>query len=130
MDLLESLLQETWAVVTSCSEVLAVARLRKAGLPIPKYMVTSDDVSFGKPNPEPFLVGAQLLGIQADRCLVIEDSLAGVEAGLRALMQVVWIKKNHDMERTMAFGADLVVNRLSELSFKEGKGDHQFVVIH
>ena len=53
---------ERWAIVTSCSTLLAAARLNAAGLPTPKTIITADDITRGKPHPEPFLTGARALG--------------------------------------------------------------------
>lgn len=72
-----------WAVVTSADVVLARARLEACGFE-PDILVTRDDVEHGKPHPEPFLLGAQLIGVHATRCLVVEDSAAGLESGRAA----------------------------------------------
>jgi mannitol-1-/sugar-/sorbitol-6-phosphatase len=69
-----------WAVVTSASRVLAQARLAGAGLPIPDVLVCADDVKVGKPNPECYRMAAARLGVGIDRCLAIEDSVAGAYA--------------------------------------------------
>jgi sugar-phosphatase len=66
------------AVVTSCSRALATARIAAAGLPAPAVVVTVDDVSRGKPDPEPFRTAAVLLGQTPARCLAVEDAPAGV----------------------------------------------------
>src|SRR5262249_47616931 len=83
-ELLSSLFSERWAIVTSCTRPLAEPRLWEAALPIPKRMVTSDDITFGKPNPEPYLKGAALLGLRVQECVVFEDAPAGVRAGKTA----------------------------------------------
>ncbi|MEU6408326.1 HAD-IA family hydrolase [Microbispora sp. NPDC046933] len=75
---------DKWAIVTSSTSEVALARMRAAMIPPPAVLVTSDDVTGGKPSPEPFLRAAALLGVSPDRCLVIEDSDAGVAAGLAA----------------------------------------------
>src|SRR5712672_1961970 len=62
MELLQSLPIERWAIVTSCTRPLAHVRINAAGLPQPRHLVTSDDIKNGKPDPEPYLRGAQLLG--------------------------------------------------------------------
>jgi HAD superfamily hydrolase (TIGR01509 family) len=49
-------------------------------------VVTSEDVSRGKPNPDLFLRAAELLGVPAERCIVVEDSDVGIEAARRAGM--------------------------------------------
>ena len=72
-----------WAVVTSADALLAHARLAASGI-APVEMVTIDDVEQGKPHPEPFLTGAGRLGIPVERCLVVEDTRAGVTSGRAA----------------------------------------------
>src|SRR5207248_329610 len=61
MELLQALPLERWAIVTSCTKRLAYVRIRAAGLPEPKFIVTSDDITRGKPDPEPYLKGARAL---------------------------------------------------------------------
>src|SRR5262249_23310764 len=53
--LLTSLPPHRWTIATSCTRSLAEARLRAAGLPLPRSMVTASDVTHGKPDAEPFL---------------------------------------------------------------------------
>lgn len=77
-----------WAVVTSASRRLAQTRWAAAGIHAPAT-VTADDVSSGKPSPEPYLVGSQRLGVDPSDCLVFEDSVAGCRAGLAAGARVI-----------------------------------------
>jgi mannitol-1-/sugar-/sorbitol-6-phosphatase len=84
LPLLEALPADRWAIVTSGSRRLALARLRAAGLPVPPILVTADDVHVGKPDPEPYQLGARLLGLPPERCLVIEDAPAGITAARAA----------------------------------------------
>jgi beta-phosphoglucomutase family hydrolase len=60
--------------------------------PLFATVVTGDEVTRGKPDPEMFLTAAARLGVEPGNCLVFEDSRAGVEAGLRAGMRVVVIE--------------------------------------
>lgn len=87
--LLNSLPPERWTIATSCTRALAGVRLRAAGLPIPKTMVTASDVKIGKPDPEPFLKAAAKLGFAASDCIVVEDAAAGVRAGKAAGARVI-----------------------------------------
>ena len=52
-------------------------------------MVTGDDITKSKPDPEIFLLGAERLGVQPESCLVIEDAPSGVEAALRGGMKAL-----------------------------------------
>src|SRR5215475_8335035 len=72
VELLRALPLDRWAIVTSCTRPLAHVRIGAAGLPKPKYIVTASDVENGKPHPEPYLKGAQMLGVSAADCLVLE----------------------------------------------------------
>ena len=87
--LLKSLPDSTWTVVTSAPRTLALARWAGAGITVPDQTVTGDDVSAGKPDPEPYLVGAKLLGVDPERCLVFEDSPSGGDAARAAGATVI-----------------------------------------
>ena len=76
-ELIGNLPEHSWAIVTSASRRLAQARWRGADLTIPYVTVAADDVDKGKPDPEPFLTAAGLLGVPPGRCLVFEDSDSG-----------------------------------------------------
>ena len=81
---IERLEQHEWAVVTSATLALATVRLNAAKLPIPRVMVTAEDVQRGKPDPEGFLLAARRLNVRIEDCLIFEDSLAGVAAAKAA----------------------------------------------
>ncbi|MEN3283808.1 MAG: mannitol-/sugar-/sorbitol-6-phosphatase [Solirubrobacteraceae bacterium] len=84
------------AVVTSCTDTLARARLGAAGLPVPEVLVTPERLSRGKPDPEGYLLAARELGFEPADCVVFEDAPAGVDAGRAAGMHVVGITTTHD----------------------------------
>ena len=92
---LTSLPAGAWAVVTSCAPDLARLRLSSVGLPIPEVVVTSDDVSSGKPAPDGYRLGAQRLGIDPRSCIVFEDAPPGIAAGLAAGARVVALRTTH-----------------------------------
>jgi sugar-phosphatase len=102
---LASLPRERWAIVTSAPRLLAEARIAAAGLPIPDVLVAAEDVERGKPAPDPFLLGAELLGVAARECLVFEDTLAGLRSAQAAGMEsvVVTVTHAHPIE-TEVFG--------------------------
>ncbi len=100
------------AIVTSGSTALATARLRGAGLEPPAAMITADSITRGKPDPEPFLLGAEALGVDPARCLVLEDAPAGIAAGLAAGMPVVAFRTTHPEAEIE--GATVVLDTLAE----------------
>ncbi|KXK63652.1 hypothetical protein AWW66_01415 [Micromonospora rosaria] len=108
-----------WAVVTSGTRPVALARLRAAGLPVPTVLVTADDVTAGKPDPQGYLLAARRLGVEAGRCVVFEDTWPGVLAGQRAGMAVVGIA-GAGLGATVT--PDLVVDRLSRLDVRWSSG--------
>jgi sugar-phosphatase len=118
-ELLDSLPPDRWAIVTSCSRPLAEVRLNAAGLPVPRHLLTSDDVTNGKPAPEPYLKGAALLGFPASKCLVFEDAPAGVLAGKAAGAMVVAFRTTAADEELGTAGADWIVRGCSSLSLVE-----------
>lgn len=97
-NLLASLPNDRWAVVTSGTWAIATTRLQHVGLPIPQVLVTADDVTYGKPNPEGYLQAAQRLGFAPEHCLVIEDAVAGVRAARAAGMQVIAVATTYPPE--------------------------------
>lgn len=88
-----------WAIVTSGSIPVAHARHKAAGLPLPEVFITAEDIKFGKPNPEPYLLGAERLGLSAPECVVVEDAPAGIIAGLEAGSAVVAVNPPADAPR-------------------------------
>jgi sugar-phosphatase len=95
IDLLSSLPADRWAIVTSSPIALARARLAAAGIPVPRFMVTAEDVTVGKPNPQCYILGAERLGVRPSDCLVFEDVAAGITAGEAAGADVVVITATH-----------------------------------
>jgi len=106
------------AIVTSATRALFQHRIEQTGLPAPQLAVTSDDVTRGKPDPEPYLVAASRLGYAPEECLVVEDAPAGVRAGHAAGSAVLGIDSAPD--RSMQgepLRADAVVPDLSFVRF-------------
>ena len=115
--LLHSLTPGTWTVCTSANKNLGRARLVAAGLPIPAELVTADDVELGKPNPDPYLLGASRLGLAAGECVVFEDAEAGVMSGRAAsVAMVIGVS-----ERALETSADIVIRDLSAVTFVSGQ---------
>jgi sugar-phosphatase len=115
-ELLRSLPPERFAIVTSATRPLAVARLGYAGLPVPRHMVTADDVVHGKPTPEPYLKGAALLGAAPSDCLVFEDTPAGIASAHAAGMRVIALGNTYPAHELQQ--ADAIVASLAETSIE------------
>jgi len=109
-ELLESLPPERWAIVTSATRRLMLGRLEVAGLPAPERIISADDVERGKPDPEPYRRGADLLGCRPEDCVVVEDAPSGVGAGKAAGSQVLGVVGTHTLAQLHQ--ADWVVQSL------------------
>ncbi len=101
------------AIVTSCSTAAATARLAAAGLPVPPVLVSSDSLQRGKPDPECFLLAAQRLGVDARRCVALEDSPAGIAAARAAGARVIALRTTHADEQL--WEADAIVDDISAI---------------
>lgn len=99
-----------WAIVTSGTKPVATARIRAANLPFPKVLVTPELITQGKPSPEPYLLGAELLGVQAKECVVFEDAPAGVVSGMSAGAQVVGILSQFESTELIHNGAIVCIS--------------------
>ena len=105
IELLRSLPPTAWTIVTSGTRALATKRMQVAGIPIPARFISADDVTLGKPNPEPYLKGASYLGVDATDCLVFEDAPSGIRAAHAAGMNVLALPSTYpEKELTDADG--------------------------
>jgi len=114
--LLNSLPPDRWNIATSCTRPLAEVRLRAAGLPIPKTIITSSDVRIGKPDPEPYLKAAAKLGFAASDCVVVEDAPAGVRAGKAAGAKVIAFLTTMNRRDLEDAGADWIVQNCADIA--------------
>jgi sugar-phosphatase len=128
LELLRSLPLDRWAIVTSCTKALAHVRIRAAGLPEPKFLVTASDIKKGKPDPEPYLKGAQALSLAPERCLVIEDAPAGIRSGKAAGAGVIALQTTESDELLRAAGADFIVKDCSALICDVVASREQFLI--
>ncbi len=112
-ELLGSLPAGRFAIVTSATRALARARLSYAGLPTPQNMICADDVVNGKPSPEPYLKGAELLGFAPKDCLVIEDAPAGIRSARSAGARVLAVVNTYPPEDLRE--ADAIAASLSDV---------------
>ncbi len=111
--LLEHVSESPWAIVTSGSNRLATFRIKYTKLPQPKTLVTGDDVTKGKPDPEGYLLAARRLNVKPADCIVVEDAVAGIRAGKSAGMKVIAVATTHSAEELIE--ADYVCQSLAAL---------------
>jgi sugar-phosphatase len=121
LELLQNLPETSWTIVTSCTRTLAHVRIAAAGLPVPRVLVTSTDVKNGKPNPEPYIKGAEILHFAQADCVVVEDAPAGIRAGKAAGARVLAVRSTSSDAELTAADADWIIDDLSKLSFRVDK---------
>lgn len=119
-ELVRSVPDGRWAVVTSGRRHLATGRLQWANLPVPRIMVPADEVTRGKPDPEPYLKAAQLLGVDPKECLVIEDAPAGIRAARAAGMKVIALTSTYPASELKE--ADAIVPALRQIRVTQMDG--------
>ncbi|GAB2585860.1 HAD family hydrolase [Streptomyces capparidis] len=117
-ELVASLPADRWAVVTSATRALAERRLAAVGIH-PPLIVAADDVTRGKPDPEPFLLAAGKLGVAPGRCVVFEDAPVGLAAARAAGMTGVAVVTTHRREE---LAADAVLDGLHQVRALPGAG--------
>lgn len=123
LELLASLPEDRWTIVTSCTRPLAEVRIKAAGLPLPRKLITSNDLIHGKPNPEPYLKGASVLGFPSAECVVFEDVPAGVRAGKAAGAKVIAFKTTVQESALQEAGADWILNNCSDIGLLNWRED-------
>jgi len=114
-ELLNSLPAQRWTIVTSSTRQLAEVRLRAAGLPKPKKMITSSDIQNGKPHREPYQKAAAALGFPASECIVVEDAPAGIRSGKAAGARVIAFPTTMDRRELERACADWIVRNCTDI---------------
>lgn len=112
-ELLTTLPEKYWTIVTSATNRLARVRLEAGQVPVPEKIITGDDVVNGKPDPEPYRKGAELLGFASQDCIVVEDAASGVGAGKAAGSRVLATTFSHSIDRLST--ADWVIETLADV---------------
>ncbi|WMY96677.1 MAG: sugar phosphatase [Arsenophonus sp.] len=113
-----------WSIVTSATMSIAVNRIKAAGLPEPLHWVTVEKVKKGKPYPDPFLLGAKLLGLPANFCIAFEDAEAGIYSALDAGCKVIALNTQLDISRKSEIS--MIIKSFTELNII--KSDNQCII--
>jgi len=119
LSLLTSLPSDRWTIATSCTRDLAHVRVNASGLPLPRNLITADDVVTGKPDPEPYIKAAARLGFSAQDCIVVEDAPAGIRAGKAAGARVLAVRTTATDAELLAARADWIVSDLASVTFEQ-----------
>lgn len=118
--LLDSIPPERWAIATSGTRRIAMNRIAHLGFPDPRVFVAAEDVTSGKPAPDPYLLAAERLRADPTRCLVVEDAPAGIEAGIAAGAKVIAVAST--LPADLLAAADVVVPQLADLDVEYRNG--------
>jgi beta-phosphoglucomutase len=89
------------------------------GLSLRPYFNAIVDASMihrGKPDPEIYLTAAERVGVEPARCVVFEDALAGIEAGLSAGMTVIGLATTHTHDELTDTGVSLIIDDFTQLT--------------
>jgi sugar-phosphatase len=126
--LLNTIPRGRWCVVTSGTRYLATTRMGKFGISIPDILVTADDVSHGKPDPEPYRRGAELLKANPADCVVFEDAPAGIRSAHAAGMKVISMPSTYPAAELHE--ADVIVPGLASIKVSlDGAGPQGTLVV-
>jgi mannitol-1-/sugar-/sorbitol-6-phosphatase len=129
LDLLTRLPQDRWAVVTSATLPLARVRIKAAGLPWPKKLITANDIDHGKPHPEPYLKAASILGFVAAECVVVEDVPAGIRSGKAAGARVIALGTTTGEPALREAGADWIVRNCADIQLRDHDNPFQLNLV-
>jgi mannitol-1-/sugar-/sorbitol-6-phosphatase len=118
---------ERCAIVTSGTGPLATVRMNAARLPTPAVMVSANEVTEGKPSPQPYLRAAELLGAPAGRCLVFEDTPAGIDSARAAGMAVIALTTTYPQASLAK--ADAIIRSLADVRICRNGGQLSVSVV-
>lgn len=124
LELLQSIPANAWGIATSGTHAIASTRLAFGGLPIPDVLISAEDVVAGKPDPEPYLFAAMMLGVKPASCVVIEDTPAGIQSGRAAGMHVVGIISSTYAANELS-QAHVIIRKLSDIEVVQSRGTSQ-----
>ncbi|KAI0310857.1 HAD-like domain-containing protein [Amylostereum chailletii] len=115
--MIDSLPVGRYAVATSGAKTYAHGCMNRVGIIPPPVTITADDrrLKQGKPAPDPFLLAAECLGVDARKCVVFEDSPSGIRSGVAAGAIVVAVCTSHSREKIEGCGAHYLVENMEKV---------------
>ena len=125
LEIVRSIPQDRWAVVTSAPSKLAKQRLTICGFPMPPVLIAAENVRRGKPDPEGFLSACTLLKQDPKKCLAFEDSPAGVEAAMHAGIRTIALRTTH---REHNFKTQYAIDDYRSAAVAAKNGSFEFIV--
>jgi len=117
-----------WAICTSGTRAYASSALVNAAIPLPDVFITSEDVTKGKPHPDPYLLGAEKCGLSPKNCIVFEDAPNGIRSGKAAGCTTVALLTTHSRDLIEAAQPDFIVKDLSQISIECSNTGIQVVI--
>ncbi|VDC06654.1 unnamed protein product [Peniophora sp. CBMAI 1063] len=105
-----------WTVCTSATRSYATAALEIVGIDRSESFVYAEDVTKGKPQPDPYLLGASRLGVDPTKCLVVEDAPVGVRSGHAAGCKTLGVVTSHSREVMEAVNPTFLVDKLDSVT--------------
>ncbi|MBL8930245.1 MAG: HAD-IA family hydrolase [Kineosporiaceae bacterium] len=115
VDALAAVPADRAAIVTSGTPPLVRARLGVTGLPAPPLVITPDDVPRGKPDPAPYRLAAERLGLDPRDCLVVEDAGAGLTSGRAAGCTTLALTTTHTAGELVHYAPDALIGCLADV---------------
>jgi sugar-phosphatase len=126
VDFVAALPPDAWTIVTSGTIEVATPRILAAGLSVPSTAVFGNDVAYGKPAPDCFLLAAERLNLPANRCVVFEDTRAGLRSGAAAGCRTVGVRILPGEDLTS--DSEIVISGYHEIRVAPAKGAHPVVL--
>ncbi|KAJ1861631.1 hypothetical protein LPJ73_000975 [Coemansia sp. RSA 2703] len=127
-ELLASIPLDRWAIYTSGMPFLALPRMRHLGVRVPEVMLTPVDVARGKPMPDGYVMAAERLHVDPKRCVVFEDAVAGIRAGVAAGAVVVGVRTLLDAKQLKEAGATYTVRDMTCVSVTASPADGSLTI--
>jgi len=117
-----------WAICTSATRTYASQALEITGIAVPSAFVVSEDVERGKPSPDPYLLGAQRLGVDPSKCIVFEDAPNGVLSGRAAGCKTVALLTTHSKAQIEITKPDFIIKNLDSIQATRTPSGVQLII--